>query len=100
MTCLSRTCWILDPSAIGSQYHWGVQPTFTDGCVYSLHGRKSPDISLFKEHIIATICGVSDEGARLPMTTRRGSERPPERACPWKAARREAEERTDKSSAR
>jgi hypothetical protein len=54
MRTISLTCWVLDSSAIGSQYRLGIQSTFSDSRVHSFHGRKSPDISLFKkERIIA-----------------------------------------------
>jgi hypothetical protein len=48
-TIIFLTCWVLDSPAIGYQCRLSVRSIFPDSCVYSFHGRKSPDISLFKK---------------------------------------------------
>jgi len=80
-----RTCWVLDPPAVGSQYRWVVQYTFPDCGVNPLHGWKSPDIGLSKKKerpMIATtfvdiskgeMVLASDDSTRFGMATRAGT---------------------------
>jgi len=80
-----RTCWVLDPPAVGSQYRWVIQYTFPDCGVNPLHGWKSPDIGLSKKkretYDRNYICGIakgegvlaSDDSTRFGMATRAGT---------------------------